>query len=133
MSFRRVYLYITIHISKAMTVISKDNPLRGHVHKKNIEGNDATGKHSTRNPLIQTKQPEVYDNVSTLSGRVGNVYRCCGNSANFIPNHVSFSSLFSSIHYTHTNEGGIQQRTADSEYDRRRFLREYNATIRMSI
>lgn len=115
-----------------MTVISKDNPLRGHVHKKNIEGNDAN-RQTLNSESSYPNKAAGGDDVSTLSGRVGNVYRCCGNSANFIPNHVSFSSLFSSIHYTHTNEGGIQQRTADSEHDRRRFLREYNATIRMSI
>lgn len=65
-----------------------------------------TGKHSARNPLIQTKQPEVYD-VSTLSGRVGNVYRCCGNSANFIPNHVSLFHLSFRLfrRYTRTNDG----------------------------
>lgn len=61
-----------------MTVISKDNVLphcEDMYTRKTWRETMQTGKHSARNPLIQTKQPEVYD-VSTLSGRVGNV--CIG-------------------------------------------------------
>lgn len=65
-----------MHVSKAMTVISKDKVLphcEDMYTRKTSRETMQTGKHSARNPLIQTKQPEVYD-VSTLSGRVGNVY-----------------------------------------------------------
>lgn len=65
-----------MHVSKAITVISKDNVLphcEDKYTRKTSRETMQTGKHSARNPLIQTKQPEVYD-VSTLSGRVGNVY-----------------------------------------------------------
>lgn len=56
------------------------------------------------------------------------VYRCCGNSAKTLSRimflfHLSFRLFY---RYTRTNEGGIQQRTADWR-TRLRFLREYNA------
>lgn len=80
-----------------------------------MEGNDANRQTLGSESSYPNKAAGGVRRIHVKRSSWQCVYRCCGNSAKTLSRimflfHLSFRLFY---RYTRTNEGGIQQRTAD--------------------